>query len=274
MQLVSVEGLGKWSHCMVFRVFCCYPYTVWISHLFERATCQKLCWGQGEELAPLCRSTSVKQQLCCLVQLFSWLGDWVLHGLRNCLGHKMGSILHLNLMYTILGDCKGAESVSAFVVWLGVYKRRSLLHIVVFETQMPFGMSSLRRERDSLSCVFSSLYHLFTKVYSTSQCSLSFFATQHKYFNFFSLLIWNSWFSNFSAWSSTLVITATPWPWLSSCISQPCVVRCDGFALVLEFRPYPQFYSFPQNILLPPSSQDYSLTTHTLVFLPHESYSL
>lgn len=156
-----------------------------------RTTCQKFCWGQGKELASLCRSSEAAALLfSCLAQLFSWLGDWVLHGLSaemNCLGHKMGSTLHLNLMYVILGDYKAAESTSAFVVWLGMYKRKSLLHIRVFEIQVPFGMSSLRRERDSLRCVFSSLYHLFTRVYVTSQCSLSSFAIHHKYFNFFLL---------------------------------------------------------------------------------------
>lgn len=53
-------------------------------------------------------------------------------------------------MYAILGDYEGAgrgfaEPMSAFVVCLGMYKRRSLLHTGVFETQMPFGMSYLRR---------------------------------------------------------------------------------------------------------------------------------
>lgn len=72
-------------------------------------------------LRPKKRAGSSGQEYLCeaaalfgvLVQLFSLLGNWVLHGLSadtNCLGHKTGSVLHFNLRYTILGDCEGEES--------------------------------------------------------------------------------------------------------------------------------------------------------------------
>lgn len=160
---MSAEGLRKGSHCMVFKAFHWYLHTVRMSCPFERFTCQKVCRGQGKELAPL------QVLLSCLVWLFSLLGDWVLHGLSaemNWLGHKTGSILHLNLMYAILGDYEGAgrscfaESMSAFVVCLGMYKKRSLLCTRVFETQMPFGMSYLKR--GGFRGVFCSCLQQFT----------------------------------------------------------------------------------------------------------------
>lgn len=191
---MSAEGLEKGSYCMVFKAFHWCLHTVWMSCPFERFTCRKVCRGQGKELVPLqvylCEEAALL--LSCVVQLFSLLGDWVLHGLSaetNWLRHKTGSILHLNLMYAILGDYEGAgrgfaEPMSAFVVCLGMYKKRSLPHTGVFETQMPFGMSYLRR--GGFRGVFCSLYHLLTTVYLASQFSFSSFAIQHKYFNCFS----------------------------------------------------------------------------------------
>lgn len=88
LHLVSAEVLGRWSYCMVFRAFHWYAHTAWIWYPFLRAACQKCCWGQGKVLAALCRSASVRHQLCLVV----WFSFSACLGTACCMGCEQTQI--------------------------------------------------------------------------------------------------------------------------------------------------------------------------------------